>query len=151
MPTCVNCKSLLLIFLHHTGVVEVQHTSPDGVVSFSYTGHAAITTMAIRSSTITTIIPEEETKTKQNTFNSPKASAPQTPLCDGHMFLILLREENRCFLLILWQQRKMCKSSLTLHQSTSPSGPENITAFITATTLNTKKFHTQRQVEFVSS
>lgn len=67
-----------------------------------------------------------------------KALLPQIAHCDRHMFLILPWEDNHCFSLILWKQRKMCKSSLTLHQSALPPGPENITVFIIVTTQGKK-------------
>ena len=67
----------------------------------------------------------------------------------AHVFLILPGEGDRCFSVTLWQRRekrekkkkktKMCKSSLTLHQSALPSGHENITVFITVTTLERKE------------
>ena len=66
-----------------------------------------------------------------------KALLPQIAHCDRHMFLIRPWEDNHCFSLILWKQRKMCKRSLTLHQSALPPGPENITVFIIATTQGT--------------
>lgn len=49
-----------------------------------------------------------------------KALLPQIAYGDRHMFLIRPWEDNHCFSLILWKQRKMCKGSLTLHQSALP-------------------------------
>lgn len=37
-----------------------------------------------------------------------KSLLPQITYCDRHMFLIVPWEDNHCFSLILWKQRKMC-------------------------------------------
>lgn len=79
-----------------------------------------------------------------------KALLPQIAHCDRHMFLILPWVDNHCFSLILWKQRKMCKSSLTLHQSTLPPGPENIRVLLYSPPRKKKTVVNVLQVEFSS-